>query len=67
MHDVWGCYRAEIIDSKIFGMYRKTRCFDSRFKECCNCFYCIMERKHGKQKIQSDINYREQLQELSVI
>lgn len=61
MHDVWNYHRAEIIDARLFGIYRKTR------THYCCCFYCTMERKHGRQKIQSDISYREQLRELNVI
>lgn len=68
MYDIWGCHRAEIIDLRLFGIYRKTRAFKFKYNiHNCNCFYCLTKRKYGRQKIQSDINYREQLRELSVI
>lgn len=65
-HDYWGKDKALPINDALFGVYRKTRAF-KRLNWGCSCFYCTMERPYGRQLIQSNINFREQLKEENVI
>jgi len=59
-HSYFMGYRGVKRDPRLFGMYRKTRVFVTKY--ACNCWYCVRKYEcRSKQYKQSNINYATQV------